>query len=578
MKTINICIMCWFASHLDSRALKKQSAKSGQKQEPLHHHKHKFFVVKLWVGLLAFFFVVLLTLSLTWKSKPCGESATVLGQMTAEQSVQDEVVAPALPRAATLVDGSPLVVAVDGNASAVAAEYVRCARAAGVADTASASPPLAELVQMRTPYCGSCDVWVGGAAADGMLPGASAAARTCVAVNASADWAAYGAVASAAAANGTGANASAAAGQRVCVAVADAAAPCPSGFARCDAARAYADVAMTNGACKRYVGAFRLAYDALNPAANTSLATLEFAVDRFANLTFPACNASARVDQWASSLSADAYAAAKAAPPLACARAGDALSGDSVLTLTGTAPALAAAVNDFWFCPRCVLETYTVAARVAGDARVAACARAGGVGGGGALNMTVFADSALRQTLVGVVRANGTNYHAAPIVGATVRANVTQGRASRMAAAEANTSAAVAELAVATVAAEACGYLYNFTTTTDANGAYTLTMPYPIDMHEATVTVDYEHHGFAGETRAVSLDAVIKVRASLLLILLRVLLRRRRRRRRPVLSLSPTILLTRVSHLSLSVRHTRRPTRRASRGSRARATRASAST
>ena len=46
--------------------------------------------------------------------------------------------------------------------------------------------------------------------------------------------------------------------------------------------------------------------------------------------------------------------------------------------------------------------------------------------------------------------------------------------------------AAVAELAVATVAAEACGYLYNFTTTTDANGAYTLTMPYPIDMHEAT--------------------------------------------------------------------------------------------
>ena len=128
--------------------------------------------------------------------------------------------------------------------------------------------------------------------------------------------------------------------------------------------------------------------------------------------------------------------------------------------------------------------------------------------------MTVFAGSALRQTLVGVVRANGTNYHAAPIVGATVRANVTQGRASRMAAVEANTSAAVAELAVATVAAERCGYLYNFTTTTDANGAYTLTMPYPIDMHEATVTVDYEHHGFAGETRAVSLDAVIKVRAS----------------------------------------------------------------
>ena len=120
MKTINICIMCWFASHLDSRALKKQSAKNGQKQEPLHHHKHKFFVVKLWVGLLAFFFVVLLTLSLTWKSKPCGESATVLGQMTAEQSVQDEVVAPALPRAATLVDGSPLVVAVDANLSAVA--------------------------------------------------------------------------------------------------------------------------------------------------------------------------------------------------------------------------------------------------------------------------------------------------------------------------------------------------------------------------------------------------------------------------------------------------------------------------
>ena len=66
---------------------------------------------------------------------------------------------------------------------------------------------------------------------------------------------------------------------------------------------------------------------------------------------------------------------------------------------------------------------------------------------------------------------------------------------------------ASAEVAAAQAAAAGCPF--NFTTLTDADGAYSLTVPYALSLHMATATLSYERAGFASETRAVSLDATI---------------------------------------------------------------------
>ena len=66
---------------------------------------------------------------------------------------------------------------------------------------------------------------------------------------------------------------------------------------------------------------------------------------------------------------------------------------------------------------------------------------------------------------------------------------------------------ASAEVAAAQAAAAGCPF--NFTTLTDSDGAYSLTVPYALSLHMATATLSYERAGFVSETRAVSLDATI---------------------------------------------------------------------
>lgn len=229
-------------------------------------------------------------------------------------------------------------------------------------------PPRALSRKLRTTYCAACDRWLS-EAPRGHVPGfATDAALTCTA----------------AAGNGT------------CIGAA-LGADCPAGFVRCDAAAwpagaapddiagNVADVAMSNGMCKRYRSAFAIGYNAMNPLSNSSLVTLAVSVDLGANVTFAACDAPSRFS---------------AGGGLACnytrARAAGVAGPDGVTTtvaLRGTARTLSKAMSEFVFCPRCALSAYTVSARlVAGDGGGAGCAPSGG------LNMTIRASSSLAVT------------------------------------------------------------------------------------------------------------------------------------------------------------------------------------
>ena len=231
-----------------------------------------------------------------------------------------------------------------------------------------ATTPRALSRKLRTTYCAACDRWLS-EAPRGHVPGfATDAALTCTA----------------AAGNGT------------CIGAA-LGADCPAGFVRCDAAAwpagaasddtagNVADVAMSNGMCKRYRSAFAIGYNAMNPLSNSSLVTLAVSVDLGANVTFAACDAPSRFS---------------AGGGLACnytrARAAGVAGPDGVTTtvaLRGTARTLSKAMSEFVFCPRCALSAYTVSARlVAGDGGGAGCAPSGG------LNMTIRASSSLAVT------------------------------------------------------------------------------------------------------------------------------------------------------------------------------------
>ena len=258
--------LCRFAGHLNP-----PPKKGKPKPAKLHPGRGGSFVLKIWLGMLFVFLCAFVGMHFALDSKAanCGDEATVLGELTAESSVQTTAVAAAVPKDQTLVGGLPLLTQVAYSASETSAAFSTCATSLGVADTASADPPLIELLQLRTPYCAACAVYVDGALPPyGVLPGASAAERTCIGANgtcalANSSWGAYGAAAS-----------------------------CPVGFDPCDVGGDnVADVAVTNGGCKRYVSAFALVYDGANARSAGANVSLLLSVDLGGNLTVPACHA-----------------------------------------------------------------------------------------------------------------------------------------------------------------------------------------------------------------------------------------------------------------------------------------------
>ena len=317
---------------------------------------HIFF--QIWLGMLFVFLCAFVGMhfALSSQAANCGDEATVLGELDVESSVQTTEVAAAVPKDQTLVGGLPLITQVAYSLTEADLAFAMCASSLGVNDTATANPPLVELLQLRTPYCAACVVWPGGAVPpEGLLPGASAADRTCIGANGTCALAnnsvsAYGTAGS-----------------------------CPTGFTPCEEDGSnVADVAMTNGGCKRYVSAFTLAFDGGNALSASTNVSVAFSVDLGGNLTFAACHS-------ANGLPPTVWCNTTRSP---------AAGGTTTVYLSGTAPAISAAIGDFSLCPGCLLSNYTVRARMAPW-----------TGGGGSacsepsLNMTVLAHTSLSQTL-----------------------------------------------------------------------------------------------------------------------------------------------------------------------------------
>lgn len=362
MKCFTVGATLWYARHVDNFEVHGKKGERSKDEEVEHAARTRRNVRRNGIVIILCLLVLILVQQFLFEWHDKADRATVLGILDPDKPPQDTPLGGALPTDLTYPPGDATSTDVVYNLSAVEIEYASCAASLGIKNTSTANPPLVQLIQLRTPYCTACTSWIG-SAADGILPGASAAENTCVS-------------------NST------------CM-VNDGS--CSSGYERCDrysertGALVVSDVAVTNGQCKRYSSAFVLAYDATNPLSNSTPEgdlRVTFSTDHGGNLSFPGCSAAGVV----------------------CNYTGTGM--DRTVTLYGTIARLSAVVDEFNFCPGCGFQTYTINAVI--DQ---------GFGGGGCrcgprsgMNMTVRASSALSQTVTGTILTNGTT----PVDGETI--------------------------------------------------------------------------------------------------------------------------------------------------------------
>ena len=265
MKCITVVATIWYAKYVDNVMVHGKKGERSDEEHIEHATRTRKNVKRNGILILLCATLIVIASHLLFNSYDEADSTTVEGILDSDQGRSDTSLGGAIPDDLTLPLGDATVTDIDYNESMVDDEYAACAAQLDVVDTSTASPPLVELVQLRTPYCTACSTWTGDAA-DGILPGASAASKTCI--------------------------------SNTSCTVAFSDGSCPSEYITCDVYSqasgdlVVSDVAVTNGGCKRYSSALILAYDATNPLVNTTPGgdlLLRFSVDFGGNITFPGC-------------------------------------------------------------------------------------------------------------------------------------------------------------------------------------------------------------------------------------------------------------------------------------------------
>ena len=355
MKCITVVATLWYAQHVDNVLVHGKKGERSEAEHLEYNRRTRRVVARNGIVIILCIVAVLVVQYFLFEWNTATDSRIVLGDFKSDKPPQDTPLDAALPDDQTLPPGDATVADVAFNGSAVEQEYLRCAAQLGIPNTTAVSPPLVELIQIRTPYCTACARWES-QAATGILPGASAASSTCIS------------------------------NESCLVVFSDN--TCPSGYVACDTHSqetgdlVVSDVAVTNGGCKRYLSAFVLGYDPTNPLSNTTPGgdlLVHFSVNFGGNLSFAGC----------------------ASQGVACNYT-ETGGTDSTVSLFGTISSLSEVIKDFIFCPGCGFQTYTITARI--DP---------GYGGGGAkcgphsgMNMSVHASTALSQTLTGTIVSN----------------------------------------------------------------------------------------------------------------------------------------------------------------------------